>query len=84
MSTISRMQLGNNAKRGMLQDEISPMNFLNTPIRTRNQYKIESRAGSSMVSPFPQKRTKISTAGAAAIAADLKGNGAMVGVMAQF
>lgn len=41
MSTISRMLPG----KRMFQDEVSPMhmNFLNTPIRTRNQYKIESR-----------------------------------------
>ena len=58
MSTISRMLPG----KRMFQDEISPMNFLNTPIRTRNQYKIESRGQSSMVSPFPAKRPKMTGA----------------------
>ena len=43
----------------MFENETSPMNFLNTPIRTRNQLRLESRAGSSMVSPFPQKRPRI-------------------------
>lgn len=52
MSTISRMLPGKR-NNNPFENEASFMNqFLNTPIRTRNQYKMDSIAGSSMVSPY--------------------------------
>jgi hypothetical protein len=49
-------------RRRILDHDSSPTrsvaNFLNTPIQTRNQLKLGSVAGSSMVSPYPGGSTR--------------------------
>lgn len=64
ISAAMRMQLPH--QRTLNNEEAAtPMSlthFFNSPLRSRNQLRLESQAGSSMVSPLVSKRPRISAA----------------------
>lgn len=60
---MSQLRLFGHKKQVLDDESITAPNFganwANTPVRTRNQLRLESVAGSGMISPFQMKRAKL-------------------------